>query len=979
MIKKAISRPRFALTRYFSLASIVFIVIVASLLGWSYQFYALGNLMSLAEDRNAALAQAFSNSLWPRFSSLVAIRKEATADAYRSLAERNGLYALAGGQMKGTDVIKVKIYSLGGLTVFSSDPSQTGEDKSDNPGFREAAAGRAASALTHRDAFDSFEGTVAGLDVIATYLPIRDAQEHIVAVFEIYSDVTELMARLRHTQQLVVGSVCGLLALLYALQLILVARAQRTIDRQEQLLEQSIADLDGRVKERTDSLAAINRSLLAEIEERKQVEATLSESTARYSAVTQSSNDAIVTADSSGSIVGWNKQAAAIFDYSEAEISGEPLTRVIPNLYHANPPKGGKSAANESLVVGKAFETEGRRKDQSALPIEVALAKWEVGGNQFVTSTIRDISEKKQAEHHLRVAATTFEIQEGVAITDADQVFLRVNRAFCDITGYSSEELVGKTPQMVRSDRHDPAFFKAMWDSINHTGNWKGEIWNKRRNGEVYPAWVSIAAVKGIDGRVSNYVGTYADITLRKAAEDEIAHLAFYDHLTDLPNRRLLLDRLRHALATYGRSGQRGALMFLDLDNFKTLNDTQGHDAGDQLLIAVAERLTRCVRHGDTVARLGGDEFVVMLEGLDDSEMAAIQTETIAEKIRFSLSQPYLLNKPWATEEPSQHTHFCSSSLGITLFQDESVSAEELMKRADTAMYQAKAAGRNTLRFFDPQMQATIAARAALDSDLRHAIEAGQLLLYYQPQVNEEGQLTGAEALIRWQHPRDGMVSPTTFIPLAEENGLILPIGLWVLETACVQLAAWAGRPTTEQLTIAVNVSAHQFRQRDFVDRVLATIEETGANPRRLKLELTESLLVHDVEEIIEKMQALKARGVGFSLDDFGTGYSSLSYLLRLPLDQLKIDQSFVRDILSDPGVAAVARTVVALGQSLGLAIIAEGVETAGQRDFLAKIGCLAYQGFFFSRPLPIERFEQFALTRQNRVVEAAKWPLCRP
>ncbi len=562
--------------------------------------------------------------------------------------------------------------------------------------------------------------------------------------------------------------------------------------------------------------------------------------------------------------------------------------------------------------------------------------------------------ERLRAESDLRVAATTFEAQEGVMITDLGEVILKVNRAFTAITGYSAEECLGNTPRMLRSGHHDGAFYAAMWNNIKHEGSWAGEIWNRRKNGEVYPQWLCITAVMQNDGAVSHYVGTLSDISQRKAAEDEIKHLAFYDPLTRLPNRRLLIDRLHQALATSARNGRSGALLFIDLDNFKTLNDTLGHDQGDLLLQQVGQRLVTCVRQGDTVARLGGDEFVVMLEDLHENSMeAASQTEIVGEKILSSLHKLYLL--------AGQELH-STPSIGITLFSAYNNSVEELMKRADLAMYQAKAEGRDTMRFFDPKMQAVVSARASLEADLRQGIEAGQLLLHYQPQVVGEGLLTGAEALVRWRHPSRGMVSPAEFIPLAEETGLILPLGYWVLATACAQLVEWAAHADTAELTLAVNVSSRQFRHSSFVSQVLGLLDESGADPRKLKLELTESLLLDDVEDVIEKMFLLKARGVGFSLDDFGTGYSSLAYLKRLPLDQLKIDQSFVRDVFTDVNDAAIAQAIIALSQTMGLSVIAEGVETEEQRQFLAHLGCQAFQGYLFGRPGPPDLLASYAL-----------------
>ncbi len=464
--------------------------------------------------------------------------------------------------------------------------------------------------------------------------------------------------------------------------------------------------------------------------------------------------------------------------------------------------------------------------------------------------------------------------------------------------------------------------------------------------------WFEISLTRKIDPTSTEprFIVLSRNVTQRKASEDEINKLAFYDPLTNLPNRRLMVDRLRQALAISSRSGRIGALQFIDLDNFKTLNDTQGHDMGDMLLQQVAQRLTECMRQGDTVARLGGDEFVVMIEELSEiREEAAAQAEMIGEKILAAINKPYRL---------AGLEYEISPSIGITLYTNHEQSTDELLKQADLAMYQAKAAGRNTLRFFDPAMQAVITTRVGLEADIRQGILKGQFELYYQPQINRDSQTVGAEVLLRWPHPVRGNVSPLEFIPLAEDTGLILPLGNWVLETACTQLAQWARDDRFKHLTLAVNVSARQFRQPDFVPYVVDLISYTGVNPRRLKLELTESLLVDDVTETTTKMTALKEHGVGFSLDDFGTGYSSLSYLKRLPLDQLKIDQSFVRDLMTDPNDAAIALAVITLGHSLGLTVIAEGVETQAQRDYLHSQGCDAYQGYLLGRPMPLQDFE---------------------
>ncbi len=563
--------------------------------------------------------------------------------------------------------------------------------------------------------------------------------------------------------------------------------------------------------------------------------------------------------------------------------------------------------------------------------------------------TLEDITMVKKSEADLRIAATAFESQDGLMITDAENKILKVNKAFSAITGYSDEEVVGKLPNMLASGRHDASFFAAMWEALDKTGHWTGEIWNRRKSGDVYPENLTITAVKGDNGIVTNYVGTFTDTSMIKAAADEIQQLAFYDSLTQLPNRRLLLDRLKHALATVGRSGRQGAVLFLDLDHFKVLNDSLGHDVGDLLLQQVAARLTACVREGDTVARLGGDEYVVVLEDLSEQGLeAAAQTETIANKILAALNQPYHLN---------EHEHHITPSIGIALFNNHNVTIEELLKQADIAMYQAKKAGRNTMRFFNPQMQISITARVALERELRKALDNKQLQLYYQIQVDNSGHPLGAEALIRWLHPERGLVSPAQFIQLAEETGLIMSIGHWALDTACAQIKAWHKHAHTRDLTLSINVSAKQFRQPDFVAQVCAAIERHSIDPMQLKLELTESLLLENIEDTIASMMALGEIGVQFSLDDFGTGYSSLQYLKRLPLFQLKIDQSFVRDIVTDSHDRSIVRTIIAMAQSLYLNVIAEGVETEEQRELLLSNGCKRYQGYLFGRPVPIDQF----------------------
>ncbi|WP_341315619.1 EAL domain-containing protein [Paraburkholderia sp. IMGN_8] len=643
-------------------------------------------------------------------------------------------------------------------------------------------------------------------------------------------------------------------------------------------------------------------------------------------------------------------ECMAMPDFAGALIYPEDLPRVAPEFL-----KGLQGFRGDEL------EFRCVRKDGSLVWLSVSWVPISDAKGDFIgfRTSGRDITERKQVETELRIAAVAFDSLEPMMITDASAKILRVNSAFTECTGYTAEEIVGQTPRVLQSGRHDAAFFHEMWEAIHRAGGWQGEIWDRRKNGDVYPKWLTISAVMGEDGIVSHYVGTHHDITERKIAEERIKELAFFDALTRLPNRTLLLDRLKQAITASARSEACGALLFIDLDHFKTLNDTQGHDKGDLLLQQVAQRLAASVLESDTVARVGGDEFVVVLGSLHENRQeAASQTEALGEKILAVLGTPYQLG---------DIEYRSTASIGATVFSGHQASMDELLKQADLAMYKSKEKGRNAVCFFDPDMQTVVIERAALEAGLRNAIEENQFLLHYQAQI-DGARVTGVEALVRWQHPQRGIVPPADFIPLAEETGLILALGSWVLEAACTQLTLWATRPDMAHLTIAVNVSIQQFREPDFVDKVLTIICRTGARADRLKLELTESVLVDNVQDIIQKMGALKARGVVFALDDFGIGYSSLSYLKRLPLDQLKIDRSFVRDVLVDPNDAVIARAIVALAQSLGLGVLAEGVETEAQRDFLAAAGCHAYQGYYFCRPLPIEGFETFLNMRESRL-----------
>jgi diguanylate cyclase (GGDEF)-like protein/PAS domain S-box-containing protein len=576
------------------------------------------------------------------------------------------------------------------------------------------------------------------------------------------------------------------------------------------------------------------------------------------------------------------------------------------------------------------------------------LLSRDADGNPLrMIGTHTDISQFKAQQNALRMAAEIFEqnTQSIIVTTAPDNKVVRVNPAFTQITGYSAEEALGKNPNFLESARHSEEFFLSMWETIVKDGQWRGEIWNKRKNGEIYPELMSITAIKDKNGEITHYVSLSSDISKSKQAEEQIRDLAYYDTLTGLPNRRLLEDRLKLALANAHRNNSRVGLLFLDLDHFKTINDSLGHLAGDLLLTQSAQRISACVREGDTVARQGGDEFVLLLPDLANDHDALYAASTVAEKIRDELRIPFDLNGYEAAVTPS---------IGIAIYPMDADNMVDLVRNADTAMYHAKKHGRNNYQFYASNMNANAVKRLGMDNALRHAIERNELSLYYQPQVDAEGKILSAEALLRWNSTLLGEIMPAQFIPLAEENGLIIPIGKWVLETACAQMRAWldAGL-VSDKMRIAVNISPRQFAHADFNMRLVETLDNYKLHPKDIELEVTEGVLMQNTQESLAKLDELKALGFKISVDDFGTGYSSLSYLKHFPIDVLKIDQSFVRDISNDADDAAISRAIISMAKNLNLKVIAEGVETIEQLKFLKENGCDAYQGYHFSRPMP--------------------------
>ena len=705
--------------------------------------------------------------------------------------------------------------------------------------------------------------------------------------------------------------------------------------------------------------------VFSDVTEQYRLQQVLIESEQRYRALVQSSSVGVIV-HIDEKLVFVNPAAVRMLGARDAsDLVGRHIRDFVHSRLHdmmddrAEQMKA--DLAKRSPTIFPQHDWRYVRLDGSTFDVQAQASVIQLNGQAAVQVSFMDITERKRAQVQLRDNEARFRALTSLSSDwyweqDAEFRFVQVKGDGTDWTEPAGRHFLGiHYLGKRRWEMGDTQLTQAQWDQHRamlqaHQEFREFEVRFQRPDGDF--RWASISGMPIYDdqSQFTGYRGIGRDITEHKRAQEQINSLAFYDALTELPNRRLLIEQLKQALLTHARNQRFAALLFIDLDNFKTLNDTLGHDTGDLLLQQVAQRLLVCVREADSVARLGGDEFVVMLPGLSTNALdAATDAEQVGHKILDAFGPVFVL---------AGREYRSTPSIGITLFGHGSQGVEDLLKQADLAMYQAKAAGRNTLRMFDQGMQAAVDARAAMESDLRAAIRQSQFVLHYQAVVDRTGRVSGAEALVRWRHSTRGQVSPGQFIPLAESTGLIVPLGQWVLDNACAQLAAWGASMDKRHLTLAVNVSAHQFKAPNFVEQVFNALEHHGADPARLKLELTESLLADNVENVVEKMTALRARGVAFSLDDFGTGYSSLSYLKRLPLAHLKIDQSFVRDLLVDPNDEAIARTIVALGASLGLAVIAEGVETEGQLALLRAMGCETFQGYLFARPVPIAEFE---------------------
>ena len=705
--------------------------------------------------------------------------------------------------------------------------------------------------------------------------------------------------------------------------------------------EGAMAVAEMRVSEGRWAGKSVLIAMLRDITVRKQIESDLRQAKEELAALYRSAPLGVIALRSDWRVKLWNPAAEQIFGWREDEVAGS----VFPDLEQFL--KLDFAGVDEMVRRGEAIsgkEVRYLRKDGTPVDVSLSLAPLndEAGRAAGIMCIVEDISRRMRDAQHLLLSSKIFEnTQEGILVTDAEGTILAVNQAFVAVTGYSVDEAMGCKPSLLSSGRHDKAYYVAMWQALTEHGQWRGEIWNRRKNGEIYPEWINISAIHDDAGNVSHYVAIFSDITKVKENEERLRHLAHFDALTGLPNRFLFQDHVELALSQAARGSKQVAIMFLDLDRFKLINDTLGHRAGDVLLTEVGQRLATCLRAGDTLSRFGGDEFTVVLPNLESGGAAA----TVADKFIEALSSAFHI--------AGKEFHI-TTSIGIAIYPQDGEHLDTLSRAADAAMFAAKEQGRNAYRFHAADgRDAASTRRFHLENQLRRALERGEMSVVYQPSVDvDSGIITGMEALLRWNSPEFGEVSPTEFIPLAEDIGTISTLGNWVLREACRQNKAWqdAGMPA---ICVSVNLSPVQLRDRRLVDSIRDVLAETGLEGRWLELELTEGMVMQNIEESLLTFNALKQFGVRLSIDDFGTGYSSLGYLRRLPVDTLKIDRAFVTHIASNAEDAVISRVIVELAHNLDLRVVAEGVESVAQLDTLRQFQHCYAQGFYFSKPMP--------------------------
>ncbi|MBO1520629.1 putative bifunctional diguanylate cyclase/phosphodiesterase [Oceanisphaera pacifica] len=698
--------------------------------------------------------------------------------------------------------------------------------------------------------------------------------------------------------------------------------------------------------------------ILKDAHDRQQEQQTLASSQARLLAITSALPDMMSVIDEQGEYIEVTA-GNIIFEQEDHRAVGKNVQDVYPAEHAQRLQAFIKDTIAQQAVNHMVFELEVDNELRTFESV-AQVVKADIDERDAVVILSRDISERIKDETDLRIAAVAFESFQSLLVTDKNNRILRVNRAFTAITGYQQQDVLGKTPTIFSSGKHDKAFYREMWQDITSQGHWQGEIYDKRKSGQVYPQLLSISAVKDSQGEVSHYVAGMTDLSAQKEDAKKIHHLAFYDALTGLPNRRLLINRIKQIQRDSAKQKRLGAVIFIDLDHFKKINDLWGFSVGDKLLKHIADHLYRLLTEEDCLARLGSDQFVLVLEPQADNKAELVEYLTqYSQRLFTALEQPY---------HHAEQGLRSSACLGIAELAGSRHSAEELLHQAEMAMYAAKAVGKGEWRLFEPKMQDALSARLLLEEDIKRGLAAKEFCVFFQAQFNSDKKLVGAEALVRWHHPTRGLLAPGAFIEVAEASSIMSSIDQVVLLRACEQMARWADMPIFRDITVSVNISPAQLYQHHFVEDVLAVIEKTGADPQRLKLELTESMLVTDMSQAIERMRQFKQAGIRFAIDDFGTGYSSLQYLQQLPLDQLKIDQSFVRGLPEDSSSLAIIRAVMAMANSLGLEVIAEGVETEVQRDILFANHCYLYQGYLYAKPQAAEQLEAMMQAEQINV-----------
>ncbi|HOE40182.1 MAG TPA: EAL domain-containing protein [Rhodoferax sp.] len=683
--------------------------------------------------------------------------------------------------------------------------------------------------------------------------------------------------------------------------------------------------------------------------QRQQVESmaqVLSEKEQRLRSVVNTAPDAIIQANAQGTVIGWNEGASHLFGYSSDEMLGQSINRLMPErLNHVHDLAMGRLRAGAPPhLLGKALELVGLRKDGSEFPIELVLGSWATVNGPHYSAVIRDISERKRSESGLRLAASVYaNSYEGIIITDPDKTIVDVNPAFTRITGYSRDEVLGRTPKLLSSGKHDAAFYKQMWSSIAEHDFWQGEICNRRSNAELYTEILSLSVIRDSAGKLQHYIGVFSDISLLKAHEEELYRIAHFDMLTGVPNRRLLLDRLSQALLRTRRTGRSVAVCYMDLDGFKLVNDRFGHDGGDKLLVEMTKRLRMVLRTDDTLGRLGGDEFVLLLTDLADPQESQLALDRVLEIIKEPI-------------EIAGQLVVVSASVGVTVYPADEADADVLLRHADQAMYLAKETGKNSYHYFDPLHDRQVQTQRHYMQRLREALDHDEFVLFFQPKANlRNGDIVGFEALIRWQHPQRGLLAPAEFLHFMDGSELEVLVGEWVIDTVLRQLALWSRAGIDSR--VSANVSADHLLRDNFAQRLRLILERyPEVAPERLELEILETAALADMKRAVETITQCRNLGVQFALDDFGTGYSSLTYFLNLPVQLLKIDQSFVRMMLEDPGGLGIVESVVRLAQAFNRPVIAEGVETLEHGSMLLYFGCYLAQGYGISRPMPADQ-----------------------